>query len=54
VEVGMTEANTNLVERELSELTQQIIHVIQPQNEEKDILQEAFNYIKNKLSIMES
>jgi len=53
-EAEMTEANTDLVQRQLSELAQQIVHVIQACNEEKDVLEEVFDSLKNGIIIMES
>jgi len=53
-EVVMTEANTNLVQKQLSELAQQTVHVIQACNEEKDVLEEEFDSLKNGIIIMES
>jgi hypothetical protein len=53
-DVEMTEANTDLVQRQLSELAQQIVHVIQAGNEEKDILEEDFDSVKNGKIIIES
>lgn len=53
-EVEMTEANTDLVHRQLSELAQQSVHVIQTFNEETDVLEEKFDSLKNGITIMES
>jgi len=53
-EVEMVEANTDLVQEQLSELAQQIVHVIQACNEEKEVLEEDFDSIKNGIIIMES
>jgi len=53
-EVIMTEANTDIVQKQLSELPQQIIHVIQAWNEEKDVLEEEFDSLKHGIIIMES
>ena len=50
----MTEANTDLVQKQFSELAQQIVHVIKACNEEKDILEEEFGSVKNGIMIMES
>jgi hypothetical protein len=53
-EVQMLEANHDLVQKQLSELAQQIVHVIEACNEEKDILKEDFDSVKNGIMIMES
>jgi hypothetical protein len=50
----MSEANPDLVQKQLSELAQQIVHVIEACNEEKDILEEDFDSIRNGIMIMES
>jgi len=48
------EENTDLVQKQLSELAQQIVHVIEACNEEKDILEQDFDSVKNGILIMES
>jgi hypothetical protein len=53
-EIQMTEANSDLVQKQLSELAQHIVHVIDACNEEKDILEEYFDSVKNGILIMES
>jgi len=53
-EIQMSEANPDLVQEQLSELAQQIVHVIEACNEEKDILKEDFDSVKNGILIMES
>jgi len=53
-EVQMTEENPDLVQRQLSELAQQIVHVIRACNEEKDIMKEDFDSVRNGIMIMES
>jgi len=53
-EIQMSEANSDLVQEQLSELAQQIVHVIEACNEEKDILKEDFDSVKNGIMIMES
>jgi len=42
------------VQRQLSELAQQIVNVIEACNEEKDLLEEEFDSVKNGILIMES
>jgi len=53
-EVDMLEPSTDLVHKQLSELAQQINHVIAACNEEKDLLKEDFDSVKNGILIMES
>jgi hypothetical protein len=53
-EAEMTKASTDLVQNQMSELTQQIVHVIQACNKEKDVLEEEFDFLKNGITIMES
>jgi hypothetical protein len=53
-EVQMSEANPDLVQKQLSELAQQIIHVIEACNEGKHIQEEDFDYVRNRFMIMES
>jgi hypothetical protein len=50
----MTGNDTDLVQKQLSELAQQIVHVIEACNEEKVILKEDFDSVKNGILIMES
>jgi hypothetical protein len=53
-EILMSESDTDLVQKQLSELAQQIVHVIKACNEEKDILKEDFDSVRNGILIMES
>jgi hypothetical protein len=53
-EIEMTEANTDLVQKQLSELTQQIIYVIEASNDENGILEKDFDSVKNGIIIRES
>jgi len=53
-EIDMLEPGTNLVQDQLSELAQQIVHVIEACNLEKDILKEEFDSVRNGIVIMES
>jgi len=53
-EIDMLEPNTNLVQEQLSELAQQIVHVIEACNLEKDVLKEEFDSVRNGIVIMES
>jgi hypothetical protein len=50
----MMDANTHLVQKQLLELAQQIVHVIEVCNEEKDILEEYFESVRNGILLMES
>jgi len=42
------------VHKQLSELAQQVVHVIEACNQQKDILEEEFDSIRNGILIMES
>jgi len=53
-EVEMLEPDTDLVQKQLLDLAQQIVHVIEACNQEKDLLEEDFDSIKNGILIMES
>ena len=53
-EIEMLEPNTDLVQEQLSELAQQIVHVIEACKEEKDLLDEEFDSVRNGIVIMES
>ena len=53
-EVEMTEASTDLVQNQLSELAQQVMHVIQVCNEEKEIIEDDFESVKNNIWILET
>jgi len=53
-DIEMLEPGTDLVQEQLSELAQQIVHVIAACNEEKDVLEEEFDSVKNGIVIMES
>jgi len=52
--VVMKEADSDIVQRQLAELAQQVIHVIPACNEETDVLVEEFDSLKNGILIMES
>ena len=53
-EVVMAEASTDLVQDQLSELAQQVMHVIQACNEEKEIIEDDFESVKNNIRILET
>jgi len=48
------EANADLVQRQLSEFFQQIVHVTEACIKEPDILEEEFDWVRNGILIMES
>ena len=52
-ELEMTQASTDLVQRQLSGHAQQIVHVIEAHNEEIDILEEEFHSVKNGILFLE-
>jgi hypothetical protein len=52
--VELTKASTDLVHKQLLELAQQTVHVILACNNEKDVLEEEFDTLKNGIRIMES
>jgi hypothetical protein len=52
-EVVMAEANTDLIPTQLKEFAQQILHSFEASNEEKDILEEEFDTVKQGIHIME-
>jgi len=52
-EVEMTEVCTDFVQKQLLELAQRIVHVIEACNEEKEVPEEEFNSVKNEILIME-
>ena len=53
-EVAMWEVNSDLVQNQLSELAQQVMHVIQVCNEEKEIIEDDFESVKNIIQILET
>jgi deoxyribose-phosphate aldolase len=53
-ELKMPYANSNLVQKQLSELTQQVVHIVQACNEEKEILEDEFESVKANIEILES
>jgi hypothetical protein len=53
-EIQIMEASSDLVQKQLSELAQQIVHVIEACNEEKVVLKEDFDSVRNGILIMES
>jgi len=53
-EVAMWEVNSDLVQNQLSELAQQVMHVIQACNEEKEIIEDDFESVENNIQILET
>ena len=53
-EIKMLEPSTDLVQDQLSELAQQIVHVIEACKEEQEVLEEEFDLLRNGIVIMES
>jgi len=50
----MTDANSNLVQKQLSELAQQVVHIVHACNEEKELLEDKFESFKANTEILES
>ena len=53
-ELEMTDANSNLVQRQLSELTQQVVRIVQACNKEKEILEDEFESVLFNIKILET
>jgi len=53
-EVEMSETNPDFVQEQLSELAQQVVHRIQACDEEKGLLEEELDSVRNGILIMES
>jgi hypothetical protein len=53
-EVEITKASTDLVQQQLWELAQQVVHDIEVCNNEQEILEKEFNSVRNGILIMES
>jgi hypothetical protein len=53
-ELEMPNANSNLVQKQLSELAQQVVHIVQACNEEKEIREDEFESVKANIEILES
>ena len=53
-ELEMTDANPNLVQKQLSELAQPVVHIVQACNEEQEILEDEFEPVKANIEILES
>ena len=52
-EVVMVDANSDLLQNQLSELVQQVMHVVQECNEEKEVIEDDFKSVKNNIQILE-
>jgi len=50
----MSEANSDLVQDQLSELAQQVMHVIRACNQENEIIEDDFESVKNNIQILET
>jgi len=53
-ELEMPGARSNLVQRQLSELVQQVIYIIQASKEEKEVLEDEFESVKANIEILET
>jgi SMC interacting uncharacterized protein involved in chromosome segregation len=53
-ELEMPDASSNLVQKQLSELAQQVVHIVQACNEEKELLEDEFESVKANIEILES
>jgi predicted nucleic acid-binding Zn-ribbon protein len=53
-EFEMPDANSNLVQKQLSEHAQQVVHIVHAGNEEKEILEDEFESVKANIEIVES
>jgi len=53
-ELEMPDVNQNLVRRQLSELEQQVEHVVNACNAEKDVIEEEFETVRNGIEILEA
>ena len=53
-EIEMSEANPDLVQKQLSELAQRAIHLVQASNKEKEILEDEFESFRPNIEILET
>jgi hypothetical protein len=53
-ELEMPDVNSDLVQKQLSELAQQVVHIVQACNEETEILEDEFESVKANIEILES
>jgi hypothetical protein len=53
-ELEMPDENSKLVQKQLSELVQQAVHIVKACNEEKEILEDEFESVNANIEILES
>jgi len=53
-ELEMEDASSSLVQKQLSKLAQQVVHIIQACNEEKEVLDDKFESVKANSEILET
>ena len=53
-ELEMQDASSSLVQKQLSELAQQVVHIIQACNEEKEVLEDEFESVKANIEILQT
>jgi len=53
-ELEMPDVNSNLVQQQLSELAQQVVHIVQAYKEEKEILEDEFESVRANIEILET
>jgi hypothetical protein len=53
-ELEMEDASSSLVQKQLSKLAQQVVHIIQACNEEKEVLDDKFESVKADSEILET
>jgi hypothetical protein len=53
-ELELSDAYSNLVQRQLSEYAQQVVHLVQGYNEEQDIVEEEFKSVKANRGLLDT
>jgi len=53
-ELEMPDVNSNLVQRQLLQLAQQAVHIVQACNEENEILEDEFESVRANIEILET
>jgi len=53
-ELKMPDANSNLVQKQLSELAQQVVYIVQACNEEEEIVKDKFESVQANIKILET
>jgi hypothetical protein len=53
-ELEMQNRNSNLVQKQLFELTQQVVHIVQACNEEAEVVEDGFESVKANMEIFET